>query len=130
MTEAIQEEDTSTDYLKKRNLVPPKHYTSKIWKYFGFKVDDNDKRYVFCGLCGTKLKYCHNTTNMGTHLKGVHPLFYAKSELQKKNTDEACSSKSRLAGRSTVTGTEDDSQQTLEDSFPAASKLQKSKRYH
>ena len=64
--------------------MPPKHYTSKIWKHFAFKVDDNDKRYVFCGLCGTKLKYCRNTTNMGTHLKGIHPLFYVKSELQKK----------------------------------------------
>jgi len=33
---------------------------------------------------------------MGTHLKGVHPLFYGKSELLKKNTDEACSSKSHF----------------------------------
>jgi len=68
--------------------------------------------------------------NMSMHLKGVHPLLYAKSKLQKKNTDEACSSKSRLAGRSssTVTGTEDESQRTLEGSFPATTTMPASTR--
>ncbi|XP_065911269.1 E3 SUMO-protein ligase ZBED1-like [Dysidea avara] len=123
---AVQEE-TLTDYLKRRNLVPPTHYTSKIWKYFGFKVDDKDKKYVFCGLCGAKLEYCRNTTNMGTHLKGVHPLFYAKSELQKKSTDEASSSKSRTADGNEGTP-EDESQRTLEDSFPATTTMPASSR--
>jgi len=65
VTEAVQEEDTLTDYLKKSNLVPPKHYTSKIWKYFGFKVNDIDSKHVFFGLCGMKLKYCCNAMNIG-----------------------------------------------------------------
>ena len=78
--DGIQEE---TNYLQNRNLVPPNHYTSKIWKHFRFKEGNSDKKFAFCGLCGAKLKYCHNTTNMVTHLIGVHPLFYAKSELQK-----------------------------------------------
>ena len=124
--EAVQEE-TLTDCLKRRNLVPPTHYTSKIWKYFGFKVDDKDKKYVFCGLCRAKLKYCHNTTNMGTHLKGVHPLFYAKSELKKKSTDEASSLKIRTAGGNEGTS-EDESQRTLEDSFPATTTMPASSR--
>ena len=77
---------------------------------------------MFCGLCGAKLKYCHNTTNMGTHLKGVHPLFYAKSELQKKSTDEASSSKICTAGGNEGTP-EDESQRTLEESFPATTTM-------
>jgi len=63
-------------------------------------------------------------------LKGVRPLFYGKSELLKKNTDEACSSKGRSAGRSssTVTGTEVESQRTLEYSFPAIATMLASSR--
>ena len=78
---AIQEE--GTNYLQNRNLVPPNHYTSKIWKYFRFKEGISDNKFVFCGLCAVKLKYCHNTTNMVAHLKGVYPLFYASLSYKK-----------------------------------------------
>ena len=72
----VKEEDVfkkkthqQTILIKERTLVPPKPYTSKIWKYFEFKVDDNNKKYAFCELCGTKLKYCCNTMNMGDAFK-------------------------------------------------------------
>ena len=36
-------ESEEQDLLKKKELVPPKSYTSKIWKYFGFKAGDREE---------------------------------------------------------------------------------------
>ena len=125
-----EEESCHEDYLKKKNLVPPKSYTSKIWKFFGFKASDSEKKFVFCVLCeaklkycrNAKLKYCRNTTNLFTHFKGQHPLIYAKSELsqQKSASEESCCSTHR-ATRST--DKEDDSQRTLKETFQTTAVL-------
>ena len=47
---------------------------SKIWKYFGFLVDDSGATKVtpeeaFCELCDERIKRSSNTTNLLTHLK-------------------------------------------------------------
>ena len=52
------------DYLRKNNLVPPKSYTSKIWKFFRFKASNLEEKFAFCTLCDAKLKYYRNTINL------------------------------------------------------------------
>ena len=69
-----EDEFDEQDLMRKKELIPPKSYTSKIWRYFGFKAGDTKKKFTFCTLCDTKLKYCRNTTNLFTHFKGQHPL--------------------------------------------------------
>ena len=66
-------------------------------------ASDSEKKFAFCALCDTKLKYCRNTTNLFMHFKGQHPLIYAKPELsqQKFAAGELCCSMGRAA-RSTV----------------------------
>ena len=54
---------------------------SKIWKYFGFLVDDSDATKVspeeaFCELCDERIKRSSNTTNLLTHLKRHHFIEY------------------------------------------------------
>ena len=121
-----EEESCHDDYLRKKNLVPPKSYTSKIWKFFGFKASDLEKKFVFCVLCNAKLKYCRNTTHLFTHFKGQHSLIYAKSELsqQKSASREPCSSM-----RCRSTDKEDDSQQTLNETFLTTTVLPANSRW-
>ena len=117
-----EEESCHEDYLKKNNLVPPKSYTSKIWKFFGFKASESEKKFGFCVLCDAKLKYCRNTTNLLMHFKGQHPLIYAKSELlqQKSAAKESCCS---MHYATHSTDKEDDSQQTLNETFQTTAVL-------
>ena len=54
---------------------------SKIWKYFGFLVDDSGATKVtpeeaFCELCDERIKRSSNTTNLLTHLKRHHFIEY------------------------------------------------------
>ena len=94
-------ESEEQDCLKKKELVPLKSYTSKIWQYFGFKASDTEKKFAFCSLYDAKLKYYRNTTNLFTHFKSQHPLVYAKSELsqQKSVVEESCSTSHATHGR-------------------------------
>ena len=44
-------EKNEIDYLKDGNLVPPKHASSKVWRYFGFNrkdgvITDTDRSHV------------------------------------------------------------------------------------
>ena len=54
----------------------------KVWKYFAFEVDDNDRiqnnSIVFCQVpnCNARIGYSKNTTNMSLHLKRHHPTRY------------------------------------------------------
>ena len=119
-------ESEEQDLLKKKELVPPKSYTSKIWKYFGFKAGDTEKKFAFCSLCDAKLKYCRNTTNLFTHFKSQHPLVYVKSELlqQKSAAEESCSTSCATRGREK----KDDSQRTLNETFQTSAMLPASSR--
>ena len=112
------------DYLRKKNLVLPKSYTSKIWKFFGFKASDSEKKFAFCALCDAKLKYCRNTTNLFTHFKGQHPLIYAKSEL----SQQKCAAGESCCSMHPATDKEDDSQWTLNETFQTTAMLPASSR--
>ena len=79
-TSACTATETRVDYLKKAKLVPPWHSKSKVWGYFGFK---EQKEFVYCVLCKTKLKYCWNTTNFLSHFTSQHALEYTRLELSK-----------------------------------------------
>ena len=40
------------NYLRDANLLPPKHSTSKVWKFFGFRHEDEvitNQSHVSCG---------------------------------------------------------------------------------
>ena len=56
---------------------PPKHFTSKVWKLFGFNTlpgkTDLDMTHAVCRLCEALVKYSGNTTNLGQHLTRHHP---------------------------------------------------------
>ena len=56
---------------------------SKIWKYFGFLVDDIGGTKVtldeaICELCDERVKHSNNTTNLLMHLKCHHIIEYNK----------------------------------------------------
>ena len=50
---------------------------SKVWKYFGFPVDENgavtNKKQVVCRICNRSLAYSGNTINLFHHLQANHP---------------------------------------------------------
>jgi hypothetical protein len=53
----------------------PAKYSSKVWKYFGFEKNDQDKcdfKTIVCKECKAVLKYSGGTTNMSTHLRRHH----------------------------------------------------------
>ena len=52
------EEPSSSRLFKEAELGAT--YTSKIWKYFGFKVDDKDKK-----VCGTGERCCSKVLSFG-----------------------------------------------------------------
>ena len=113
MTDGGSEEGSSHgDYLREKNLVPPKSYTSKIWKFLDLKqaIQKRNLHFVHCAMLSWK--YYRNTTNLFMHFKGQHPLIYAKSELsqQKSAVGELCCS---MCCAAHSTDKEDDSQWTL-----------------
>jgi len=56
-------------------FIPLTEAKSKVWKYYAFEVDDNDRiqnnSVVFCQVlnCNAQIGYSKNTTNMSLHLK-------------------------------------------------------------
>jgi len=55
-------------------FIPLPGAKSKVWKYFAFEADDNDRiqnnSIVFCQVpnCNAQIGYSKNTTNMSLHL--------------------------------------------------------------
>ena len=48
---------------------------SYVWNYMGFLQESGktvDRSYVYCKICGAKLKYCKSTSSLISHLK-KHP---------------------------------------------------------
>lgn len=54
------------------------HATSNVWEHFRFEADRDgnyiDRTIMYCMLCNTQLRYCHNTTNMAYHLEKRHQI--------------------------------------------------------
>lgn len=80
-------------------LVPKRHSTSVIWKYFGFTKDDPLQTQVLCKTCPAVVATSRGkTTNLHSHLQHNHrDLFEALHEAHKvsksKTTDYSGSSK-------------------------------------
>jgi len=66
---------------------------SKVWKYFGFPVNDagiiTDKKEVYCTLCYHRLSYSGNTTNLFYHLEAKHESQFSEIAPKKKIITEA-----------------------------------------
>ena len=64
--------DSSTEHLK-----APTGAKSKVWKYFGFAMNETgtivNKTWVKCTLCKNDMSFCGNTTNLSYHLEQKHP---------------------------------------------------------
>lgn len=63
MATAESADSAHVNYLEEANLKPPKHATSSVWKYFGFRHEDGiikDHSHV---------SYCHPASN---HLLIMH----------------------------------------------------------
>ena len=58
------------------SLAPLSGGKSKVWRFFGFQVDDKgqqlNKKEVFCRVCKGRLPYSGNTTNLLYHLQTCH----------------------------------------------------------
>ena len=53
--------EMDVNYLRDANLLPPKHSTSKVWKFFGFRHEDGvitDHSDVSCGATIVSIVYC------------------------------------------------------------------------
>ena len=60
----------------KANISPaPAKFRSKVWKYFGFKIDRDGKTMndvAVCKTCFFESHYTGNTTNMAVHMRRHH----------------------------------------------------------
>jgi len=77
----------------KQRLKPLGSCKSKVWKYFGFPVNDagiiTDKTEVYCTLCYHRLSHSGNTTNLFYHLEAKHKSQFSKVSPKKKIITEA-----------------------------------------
>ena len=77
------------------HFIPLPGAKSKIWKYFAFEADDNDKiqnsTIVFCQVpnCNARIGYSRNTTNMSLHLKRHHPTHYQEVQVVSDDDNSA-----------------------------------------
>ena len=66
-------------------LLPLEGATSKVLEHFGFPAKDGkilepDKKkrsVAHCKLCGKRVKFCGNTTNLRVHLRDTHTKVYS-----------------------------------------------------
>ena len=73
--------EMDVNYLRDANLLSPKHSTSKVWKFFGFRHEDGvitDQSHVSCGATIVSIVYCASRTLAVRYslalsvLKGIH----------------------------------------------------------
>ncbi|XP_060785451.1 E3 SUMO-protein ligase ZBED1-like [Neoarius graeffei] len=68
-------------------LVPKKGSHSAVWKYFGFKPDDDKQSEVHCKVCSALIEAPQgNTINLYNHLKHHHKVEYDEAVQGKKQT--------------------------------------------
>ena len=90
-----------------QQLKPLSSSKSKVWKFFGFAVDESgeiaDKTRVVCRLCERRVPYSGNTTNLFYHLQTNHPQEH-KEVATKKAGDPAGKEKHESARQRTISG--------------------------
>ena len=81
------------------SLAPLSGVKSKVWRSFGFQVDDKgrqlNKKEVFCRVCKGRLPYSGNTTNLLYHLRTCHEEDY-------KTVSSSSSSSSTISSNQTT----------------------------
>ena len=73
-------------FYKDIELFPPAKASSDVWKFGGFRKDENGKLLkdkTVCSLCGKSVAYAGSPSNFASHLKDKH------SNIYKKNNSEA-----------------------------------------
>ena len=88
-------------------LLPLEGSKSLVWKHFGFPAKDGkfiepdkgERTSTTCKLCGKRVKYSGNTTNMQVHLRDAHRVQYDAMLLSEK---PSTSSTSRESNQPTV----------------------------
>ena len=94
---------TGTSHSTHSHYVPLPGAKSKVWKYFAFEVDNNNKilnnSVVICQVenCNMRIGYLKNTTNLSLHLKRHHPTQHSEIHAVTSNDNSGqahCSSKS------------------------------------
>ncbi len=69
--------ETCEENVLEEELVPKRHSTSVIWKYFGFNKDDTLQTQVICKSCRRVVATSRgNTTNLHSHLQHNHKDLY------------------------------------------------------
>lgn len=69
-------------------LVPKKGSHSVVWKYFGFKQEDEGQSGVICKVCFAPVAAPQgNTTNLYQHLKRHHKVQYDEAAVQGKRSE-------------------------------------------
>ena len=96
VTSSASSGGSATEYLK-----APSGAKSKVWKYFGFTMNESgaivSKTQVKCTLCRNNISFCGNTTNLSYHLERKHP----------EQFSECCSVKQGSAKAAAASGDED-----------------------
>ena len=90
-----------------QQLKPLSSSKSKVWKFFGFTVDESgeitDKTRVVCRLCNRRVPYSGNTTNLFYHLQTNHSQEH-KEVATKKAGDSAGKEKRESARQHLISG--------------------------
>lgn len=69
------------------DLVPKRHSSSVVWKYFGFDKDDAEQKNTKCKVClKTVATHQGNTTNLFHHLQHNHAVEF--EDVQKAQTEK------------------------------------------
>ena len=75
-TESSSESSSSSRFTS--DIVTPPNRTATVWKYFGFKKDQQGKLIkndrAFCKVCGTSVAHGGGTTNLRNHLRASRTL--------------------------------------------------------
>ena len=73
--------------MEEEKLVPLRGAKSKLWDYFGFRVDSSgkiiDNTKILCKVCRKEISYSRNTSNLDYHLTKEH--VELKSQMVGKN---------------------------------------------
>ena len=76
-TESLTSSASSSAGSATERLKAPRGAKSKVWKYFGFTMNESgaivSKTRVKCTICRNNISFCGKTTNLSYHLEQKHP---------------------------------------------------------
>ena len=76
-TESVTSSASSSAGSATERLKAPRGAKSKVWKYFGFTMNESgaivSKTRVKCTICRNNISFCGKTTNLSYHLEQKHP---------------------------------------------------------